>query len=446
MRLLKFLLPFILTASPCWADDVSSYFQPQPMPMPAPLQGIAKKTAPAGGALQGGIKDQAQINPSVRLIPFQQEVRRNNFGGSVLTPRSDSYTPEQFRGGARVGGPLNGGVNSSGLSSDTGVTQLRGSNFVSGSHPVSIYGNIPPISTYTYSPGRGVIDYGMPQSFPGNNHNTLSGAVPATVNTEPPHYTTVGRGITVLEPDLAVSSLRPVQPMVANLGSGVQMIRGSSTSISGLLHNNQTALQATASPYITHGGITALPGYEVTITPPGLQQETLGGRWSGQYPAPKFTPISLTAIPGTLTGDRIFTRAEPVPVSQMATAGLLSGIKNNMNVQDWPSWYRAVARAIYTHWQTLEVCPGTAHLEVTVKPDHDISGRVVDFTPAPDVERNVPRETEFRERAVGAIDNIGYFEIPNFPSKTDQVVFDIDLKRLVDGPGGVSIVGVPSRP
>jgi hypothetical protein len=40
---------------------------------------------------------------------------------------------------------------------------------------------------------------------------------------------------------------------------------------------------------------------------------------------------------------------------------------------------------------------------------------------------------------------VGFFEIPDFPKPpANQVTFDIDLKRTVDGPTGVSIVGVPA--
>lgn len=104
-----------------------------------------------------------------------------------------------------------------------------------------------------------------------------------------------------------------------------------------------------------------------------------------------------------------------------------------------------MANAIYSHWQTLDVCPGTAHLEVTVQASHDVSGRVTDFTPAPDIQRNTAAETQFRETAVGAVDHVGYFEVPDFPTKTKEVVFDIDLKRTVDGPTGVTVVGAPAK-
>jgi hypothetical protein len=105
-----------------------------------------------------------------------------------------------------------------------------------------------------------------------------------------------------------------------------------------------------------------------------------------------------------------------------------------------------MAKAIYTHWQMVDVCPGTAKLEVTVKANHDISGQVIEFTPVADIERNVQRETEFREMAVKIVDQLGFFEIPGFPNTPNsQVVFDIDLKRTVNGPTGSSVEGLPSK-
>jgi hypothetical protein len=71
---------------------------------------------------------------------------------------------------------------------------------------------------------------------------------------------------------------------------------------------------------------------------------------------------------------------------------------------------------------------------------------LIEFIPATDVERNIPRETEFRETAVKIVDQVGFFEIPDFPKPpANQVTFDIDLKRTVNGPTGVSIVGVPAK-
>lgn len=391
------------------------------------------------GALQGGIKSESSINPSLRVIP--------QFGGRAAgqgaylrpgLPRSDEFAPVQYKGGVRAGGPL------SGAEEDNGPAIYYGDT-ARGNTGRFLHGVIPPISTYVRTPANGVINYGPASSY-----------LPSVVGTDhledpaPAHYKTVGRGITVLAPELSVSELpmpkSPGQPECA----AVTMIRpgmGGFTSAMNTCGIVRTAManntpSAVAEPhYITRGGVTALPGYEVTITPPGLAKETLGGLWSAHDAGP--APSSLMATARPITAQPMYTRAEPV--SNMATAALLPQFAAGRKCTDWGDWYRTVARAIYSRWQTADVCPGTAKLEVTVKADHDITARVIDFVPAADIERNVPKETEFRETSVRIVDNIGFFEIPDFPGQQDQVVFDIDLKRTVDGPTGVSVVGFPKR-
>jgi hypothetical protein len=194
--------------------------------------------------------------------------------------------------------------------------------------------------------------------------------------------------------------------------------------------------------YITRNGVTTAPGFEVTITPPGLSKETLGGRWSTN----PTSPIELSALANPLRTEHIYNRIEPVGEEvQVARTGVLPQLQPG-KCDTWPQWYRAIAKVIYTHWQTVNVCPGTAKIEVTVKANHDIAGQVVAFTPAADIARNVPQETAFRETAVKIVNQLGFFEVPDFPNPpTGQAVFDIELKRTVDGPTGISVVGVPNK-
>jgi hypothetical protein len=431
----------------CWADDVETYSQ-QPGSVGMNSRLTAAQSVKSG-ALQAGVKDDASINPSVQLIPFQREAPKPSyvapkpFAAASSTPAGDG--PEQFRVGVRSGPPLPGAVQYNSLSNPT---RLSGSNFA-GTHP-SMFGTIPPISSYVHTPGNSVINYGVHGSPGGNlSAGAIGGPPPVILNTAPTHYRTVGRGVTVLESDLAVSSVQPApQPPGSRLpGMPVSRMQPppANWNTSALLRGSSTALQASASPYIpTRGGITALPGYEVSYSAPGVAKQTLGGRWSAGSAAAA-APASLSAVAGALPRTKMFAQAVPVPVSYMARPGLLSSISANQKVADWPTWYKVVANAIYSHWQTLDVCPGIAHLEVTVQAGHDVSGRVTDFTPAPDIERNTAAETQFRETAVGAVDHVGYFEVPDFPTKTKAVVFDIDLKRTVDGPTGVTVVGASAK-
>jgi hypothetical protein len=417
------------------SNNVQSYMDPEPQSQPQarPLSAGVVRTGP----LQGGIKSETSINPSLRVTPV--------YGGRVgaqggylkpLRPTEDGIEPVQYKGGVRVGGPLDADIESG------GPTMYSGSN----NHGRHIQGVIAPISSYRKTPANGVIDYGPATGYLPST-NSLQ-----TLEAAPPHYQTVGRGVTVLSKELVVEHMPVVMPFGPGNVPFVQMIRPSMSSTIGYLFSpgsdgqtSNSVATSSDSHYITRGGVTSLPGYEVTISPPGLEKQTLGGVWSANYPAPANAPKSLMANAGLLSPQRLFTRAEPV--TDMARANLLPQFSSGNNkCTNWGDWYRTVADAIYSRWQNLDVCPGTSKLEVTVKADHEISARVVEFVPAADIDRNVPRETEFRETSVRIVNNIGFFEIPDFPTpQTEQVVFNIDLKRTVDGPTGVSIAGFPKK-
>ncbi|CAN5153632.1 hypothetical protein BH11CYA1_BH11CYA1_16950 [soil metagenome] len=421
-------------------NGVTEFFAaPAPVvPQNQPLSSSISRTGP----LQGGVKNESQLNPSLRLFPqYQGQVNGNGAYGRSMSPLKDTYMPEQIRGNVHTGG-LGGGIGG-------GPVELLGDTARGGNG--KMYGMIAPISSYNRTPAHGVVNY-----IPGSDFTSVFSGGNRTVESAPNHFQTIGRGVTVLSPELAVSSIPipiPITPQPSmilggrmvgpTLGTLTQAIQPTMLMIAPgvyTISNLRTSLpQVEETHYITKHGITTAPGYEVTITPPGQSKETLGGRWSANQP----TPVSLSAVPGTLQSQRIFTQVEPV--SEMARANVLTQFQATP-CDTWPQWYRVVAKAIYTRWQTADVCPGTAKLEVIIKPDHDIQGRVVEFVPAADVERNIPRETEFRETAVKIVDQVGFFEIPDFPKPpANQVTFDIDLKRTVDGPTGVSIVGVPLK-
>lgn len=427
----------------------------------------------SSGALQGGVKNEAVIRPAVRLTP-QYYGQAQSGGGAGLIPNRDEFMPVQYKGSVRISPPdLSGAVNSSALGSQSPQYDRPGgypSNYP-GSYPGGLSGAIPPISSYVRTPANGVINYGAAPSFmpvsvgsssyvynfnqrdSRHSQNQVSRSQifsnnflqnlprspgePELPHYIPVHFPTTGTGITVLDPSLAVTEaarLPDDPPSVQMVGPGFNNSMISSTTSN---HLTNSSFQETH--YITRGGITTAPGYEVTITPPGLAKETLGGHWAAGV-----TPIGITAIPGTLSPEKMFVKE--APVASTARAQVLPALRSSQTCASWKDWYSTVARAIYSRWTNIEVCPGTAKLQVTVRADHDISAQVVNFTPAVDIERNIPRETDFRESAVNVVNSVGFFEIPDFPAtKVDQVVFDIDLKRTVDGPGGVSVAGYPNK-
>jgi len=416
-------VPVVLLGFSCLAaradKGVTSYF-------PAPLQ--------------GGVKEESQINPSLRLTPqYQGRASAAPRYGPSLNPMQGQYVPETIRGSVHSGGS-EGGISD-------GPVMFSGDR-VKGSNG-GMYGVIPPISSYNRTPATGVMNY-----IPGSDVSYMHEGRSQSQSGLPQHYRTVGRGVTVLSPELTVSSIprsAPAVPMFGGsmVGSALTTMQNMQTSVQmispamntgAVVKNLLPASEETH--YVTRNGITTAPGFEVTLTPPGLTKETLGGQWSSN-PPPASRPIELSAVPGTMQTQHIFTRVEPA--AEIARAGVLSQFQPG-KCDNWPQWYRAVAKTIYTHWQNVDVCPGTVRMEVTVKADHEISGKVTDFIPAPDIERNVAKETQFRETAVRVVDGIGFFELPNFPNvPAEQAVFDIELKRTVNGPAGIQVVGVPSK-
>ncbi|MBK9143322.1 MAG: hypothetical protein IPM23_12540 [Candidatus Melainabacteria bacterium] len=168
------------------------------------------------------------------------------------------------------------------------------------------------------------------------------------------------------------------------------------------------------SPY---GAVAFSPGYQVHVSVPGSTREGLGGSWSAQESSAKGA-AGLNASPLLLKG----ISARPVTAS-------------------WQQWFRLTAGAIYARWKHAEVGPGTAHVQVTVTVNQDISGIVEDFTPAEGVERDVKAETEFREAALRSVDLISRYEIPRFPRGSDRkkVVFNVELRRTVTGEAGFDV-------
>ncbi len=433
IRFFLLLSAFQLSCAQSYADKgVINYLPATPKPLEGRAQSFSagsSQTAP----LQGGIKEQSSLNPSLRLTP--QLRGRAEGQGFSLHPMQGQYVPEQIRGGVHTAG------SEAGISA--GPVQFLGDTPRGGSP--GMHGVISPISSYHSTPASGVINY-----IPGSSTLSVTQGGIQSQDALPKQYQTIGHGVTVLAPELTVSTMSRVMPipMFSGGGGGGRLVLSTMQSSSvqmiapGMNLGNvvTNCLGGNDGPqYVTRRGVTTAPGYEVTISPPGLSKETLGGSWSTK----PTSPIELTALANPMQTQHIFNRIEPA--AEIARAGVLGDLQAP-KCDTWPQWYRAIAKSIYTNWQMIDVCPGTAKLEVTVKANHVISGQVIDFTPAPDIARNVPRETEFREAAVKIVNQLNFFEIPDFPNPpSEQVVFDIDLKRTVDGPTGASVVGVPSK-
>lgn len=418
--------------------------------------GASSSSAP----LQGGIKDEQTLKPSVKVLPGSARKERFVPG----RPRTDSD---------RYGG----------------VTQYNGSNcFPSGSrsphfdNPPRIRHSIPPVSTYHHSSSSGVTTYDPEyESLSTYTNHRSSNWFPGSHESRP-----VSRnGVTSYAPDYDVVStgggasswLHETRTSGFSAGRGITAFasgygilsshRGSSSSStykgitswspgheikknesSGILASNGSGTGMSISRTTRKGVTCWSPGYEVFVSTSGTNQESLHGWWStggnsGEPPliakGEKDKPEQVSVVPMTDSGPQL-----------QASPGLLPGLRSpDLDPgMTWKDWYNRVASAIYRHWSAVEVGPGIAKVRLTVDRNKQIICQVVDFMPAPYVERNVASETEFKVAALNAVRNVPRYEIPSFPvlSGEDKVTFDVVLKRTVDGDAGIDTGSGPRAP
>jgi hypothetical protein len=195
----------------------------------------------------------------------------------------------------------------------------------------------------------------------------------------------------------------------------------------------------TVPPAPSLKGVTSWrPGYEIKkiapVTPANANGKNVANNGASNG-ANTRTPRQVAAVNGP-----------QIPIMK-ATPLLLPELKSKSDekASSWEGWYKHVANAVYARWEYVEVGPGAATVEVTLTPNQDVSCRLVDFTPAQGVERNIVAETKFREAAIRAVNNVRSYEIGNPPSADyKKVVFDVELSRTVNGPIGVYIESVNS--
>jgi len=190
-------------------------------------------------------------------------------------------------------------------------------------------------------------------------------------------------------------------------------------------------------------------GYEEEVGRPQLAKLSLGGLW---FSSPKNqAPPELHATPLKLSINRMPVNLELIagPRPLKLSARLLPPLHACALNADlsWDDWYKLIGQSIYDRWRYADVGSGTARLRVTITRNRDLSCQVIDFFPAPYAERNVASETAFREAALGAVNLVGKFEIPEFPQTPDlqAVTFDVEMKRTVDGAVGFDIAAAETH-
>ncbi len=369
--------------------------------------------------LKGGVKDDAALQSSLKLI------------------RSAPLTRNTAK-------PMAGRID--GVSVGTGVRDFTGAAprsaidrpEVSSSSP-GTSGVIPPISTYTFTPR--IIT--TPATNVITPVSSIRGVTTWVAGQEPPQVVSCGTGVsvkpgyeyTVLKTEFSSECCGALAWRQGGSSSGFRPVGNAlaPSSPKGVVvwaPGHEVSISASGN------GVSCAPGYEVTVSVPGGFKETLGGHWT----APS-SPVAL--------------RADELPINKIqveplsATPYLLPSIRATAidGKLSWNDWYNRVAKAIYGRWENAEVCAGIAKVRITVKADRQLAGQVIDFVPVQVGDRNVSAETIFREAALHSVNLVNTFEIPPFPvrSISNVVSFDVELRRVVDGPVGVSVASVESN-
>lgn len=469
------------------------------------LQGKVDTSHTQGNAnsnyIQGGIKDEASLEPSLKVIPGQV---KKGTAGQLQRQTPQYFFPAdakltQFHGSKQVSNPYSnapGPFASQKPSFD--VQQFSGNRGPHVIAPISSYTLMPHTSVQTYhntgysatSSIRGVTSY-VP-GYEVSKLDTHKGVTAYVPGHSAQQAISSQKGIATFSPGyefnfvkvtppggLAHGGARPVPGPVSREGV-TAYVPGYSTVPAPVTTSNtistSTPGRLFSTPTTRSTTVQHVPGYQVAIKTPkngivcwdssyetthvsnNLIKNTLGGMWSHVPQQPEHvTPESAR---GPRTQDMALQPMFAVPIVDIPGKGLQAtalGLPNSKTKaaptgpateetqSTWGEWYKRVARAVYRRWQNADVGPGYATVAVTVNADRSMTGRVVDFKPAADVERNVERETSFKTAALEAVNLVSEFEIPPFPSSTDgtAVTFEIEMKREVDGPTGFDVAATP---
>lgn len=409
------------------------------------LSGQANKPAVI---LQGSLKDDAVLRPSLKLLP----------GGAFDASKSS---------------PLSGAARNDLFPLGTGIVQFAGGAQYTPGQPAPILrplspgsspaprftGLIPPLSSYTLTPRTSTM-WVAPgyEVTPGISTRGTTLVSPNSDSYSP----TTQKGVTSWIRGYEVTTTARIGDRAPGGLGGITNWAPGYVDVTSVLKTSITSITPTG---ITRSGVTNYtpgyqvnvstsrsgvvcwtPGYEVTVQVPGMTKSTLGGIWS----AGKMPP-ELIAAQGTLKM-REFAQIVPLPtpLALVATPLLLPQLQATAADANltWDEWYKRVATAIYDRWKHADVGPGLARVRVNVTAGRDLSCQLLDFYPAADMDRNVTAETAFRETAVRVVNSVNRFEIPELPplSPDKKVVsFDVDLKRTVDGPAGIDVASARAK-
>lgn len=411
---------------------------------------VSSEGQSSGIVLQGGIKDDAPLQSSIKVIrekedpkagrPRAEIPRRDNDAddGPVQYPlQPGSGTPGSGRGVGGVIPPISTYTETSSSSAlRTAPRRVEG--------PPSVRG------VTSYVPGQEVNKVTTTSSSGGlfrQNRNTWSTSELSFQSSKRVQEDTsiglrgalLGSGQRWLAPLSRAGVTSYDSSYEANIvtGSESNFSKSLSTSFNRRVESSSTPPYRVSISAPRNGIVCWEPGYEVTAVSRGLRKETIGGLYF--VPANDFvTPLKAT--PNTLKPDRIY--AQPIVMLDhplRATAGGAYGTSCGGGGA-WDEWYNDIAKAIYRRWQNAEVGPGIAKVRVLVR-ERKMYTQLTEFVPAPFVDRDTVAESQFRTSALAAVNDVSYYEIPEFPALPERstVTFDAVLNRTVDGPLGCEV-------
>ncbi|HEY9773029.1 MAG TPA: hypothetical protein V6C81_04405 [Planktothrix sp.] len=462
-----------------------------------PLQGNVEQRdeasgKPAAKPLQGGVKNDATLQNSLKIIPGMMDKQKNILPGSAKQTygRPDGEI-EQYEGGVNKSPPLKD-PRPAGASATTLTPHV-----------------IAPVSTYFVTPKNGIMnwdpDYGAKTfqeketrilnvaghaSDSVTTHNgvttydseyaTGSSKVSTTSTIHVPgsnsSVTTTQSGVSVYEPGFEVGVV-PGDRAPSVMGFTSRNTVNSSTPgqdiTGGVTREGVTSFVAATDvkPAFSQHGITTYdPAYQVSISTErdgmicwqsnpqsnqmttALRKETLGGVYYTRDPLPE----GLRASPGKLVLNRVPIFVQPVGMpmqTPLVAQGLLlpqlRSLNNDKNLT-WKKWYDRLGQAIYARWQYCDVVPGIAHVKIDVDRDRTMKAEVVGFDPGPYAAKvDADTQKAFSQAAIGAINRVTQFEVPQFPeAATDvqRVTIYVDMKRSVDSNAGFTVATSSASP
>jgi hypothetical protein len=392
-----------------------------------------------GSLLQGGIKDEAALHSSLKMIPAGASGKAL-VNGTTRAAFPVSADLVQYSG-RNASGP--GLTNNVPLGSQLAGGPVR--NFGGSTQPITSYALHPHSSVMWFAPGTEVTPAQTDTtttSSTSNGSTVYSSRSGVNSYAESSKITTVDTiilykygpygGVIPVDWKYGILWLRDSQESRVN---GSTVVSTSHNGVSCWSENRDTTVISSRK------GVTSwTPGYEVRLQSAELTKSTLGGTWNAPGRKPINPVLATAAAMSTLTTSaNIQPATAPLLATPLLRSDALASLAKPLN---WDAWNKRMAQAIYSRWQNADVRPGMAKLRITVSRNRTMSAEVVEFVPAADVQSDLSTETAFRQAAIDAIHLVSSFEIPEFPTERDAITFNLELKRTVDGPVGIDVASV----